>query len=333
MENAPLISVIIPVYKVEEFVERCLRSVRAQTYQNWEALLIDDCGPDASMKIATDYIASVADPRFIILTHEKNKGLSEARNTGIRAAKGKYVFFLDSDDEITPQALEKLAEKAERDGAEMVIGEVACINEAEGWVRDYFPIKIAADEISGNDLIFQAFIADDYPGMSCNKLVLTNFLRQNELYFRAGLLSQDVLWSFQCAFHLQKMAFVREVTYNYYFHSASIIHNRGEKHFNDWIIIANEFQKAYEREQNPVKKRMLKKYILNFKTLTLQLNWKGQQSPQLWKKSYRAYQQLCSMDLQDYLSGEFSRQQKKENFLQNLPADLGLRIFKYRFNR
>ena len=105
-----LISIIIPIYKVEPYIVRCIDSVLNQTYRELEVILVDDCSPDKSMTMARDYIEQSSlskDLQFIYLRHEKNKGLSAARNTGINSATGKYVFFLDSDDEITPDCLEK----------------------------------------------------------------------------------------------------------------------------------------------------------------------------------------------------------------------------------
>lgn len=329
----PVVSVIIPLYEVEKFIIRCLESVKNQTYPHLECLIIEDCGPDNSLQLTQEYLAAHPDFPARILYHEVNKGLSDARNTGMRAARGKYCCFLDSDDEITPNAIENLVARAEETGAEMTLGEVNCINEEEGWERDIFPIKVEGDLIDGNTEVFRAFIADDYPGMACNKLMNLEFLLKNELFFVSGLLSQDVLWSFQCAFKINRIAILREVTYLYYFHGASIIHNRGEKHFNDWILISEAFKKRYREEQNPVKKQLIKLYILRFKTLTLQLNWKGQRNEQLWKKSYRAYQHNIGMSLADYFSSRYSRQEKREDFLQKLPPALGFRIFKYRFER
>lgn len=329
----PLVSIIVPLYKVEKFIRRCLESVKNQTYARIECLIIEDCGPDRSLEITLDYLKENPDFPGKIIYHEHNKGLSDARNTGMRAAQGKYCYFLDSDDEITPTAIENLVAKAEETGAEMTIGEVSCINEEEGWERDIFPIKVKEDLIDGNTEVFRAFIADDYPGMACNKLMNLEFLLKNDLFFVSGLLSQDVLWSFQCAFKIGRIAIIREITYLYYFHGGSIIHNRGEKHFNDWLIISQAFKKRFDEEQNPEKKRLIKLYILRFKTLTLQLNWKGQRNENLWKKSYRAYQQNIGMSLSDYFSHEYTAQEKREDFLQKLPAALGFRIFKYRFER
>lgn len=327
----PLVSIVIPIYKVEKFIERCLKSVLEQTYTNIECIVIDDCSPDKSMEIASQFINDHPDFNFKIVHHSTNLGLSEARNSGMRTAMGKYIYFFDSDDAITPTAIEKLVDKAELSQAEMTIGLTSCINEKEEWVRDYFPITHSSDEISGNQNIFTAFIEDLYPGMACNKLVKLDFLLNNNLFFEKGLLSQDVLWGFQSAFYFTKIAFVREITYLYYFHEDSIIHNRGEKHFNDWIKIINFFNESYISEKDKLNRKLIKKYIVRFKTLTLQLNWKAQKSELLWKKSYDQYKKVVSLSFIDYFDSFFLPKEKKENFFHNLPTNLGFKIFTKRY--
>ena len=112
------ISIIIPVYNVELYVEECLQSVANQTMtEGIECIIVDDRGQDNSMDIVRhfvdDYQGAIS---FHILKHEKNGGLSAARNTGIEAATGEYVYFLDSDDYLVPSAIETLISIADRNG-------------------------------------------------------------------------------------------------------------------------------------------------------------------------------------------------------------------------
>ena len=105
-----LVSIIIPVYNVAPYIGDCLRSVMRQTYTGpIECLIVDDCGTDESLPIAERMIVEYDGPiRFEILHHEHNRGLSAARNTGINKATGDYFFFIDSDDEITEDCMEKM---------------------------------------------------------------------------------------------------------------------------------------------------------------------------------------------------------------------------------
>ena len=112
------ISVIIPVYNVEKYIAECLESVINQTYKNLEIICVDDCGSDNSMKIVQDYAKK--DSRIKIIRHEKNRGLAPARNTGLDAAEGSFIFFLDSDDYILPDILEKMYNKIESTNSDFV---------------------------------------------------------------------------------------------------------------------------------------------------------------------------------------------------------------------
>ena len=112
----PEISIIIPVYNVEPYIRRCLDSIKAQTFTDFEAIIVDDSSPDGSIKIAMEFVAS--DSRFKIVTRE-NGGLSAARNTGIEHSVGRYIAFIDSDDFIAPTYLEKLYNACEENNADM----------------------------------------------------------------------------------------------------------------------------------------------------------------------------------------------------------------------
>lgn len=113
----PKITIIIPVYKVERYLPRCLDSVRNQTFADWNAILIDDGSPDNSGKIADEYAKT--DSRFIVV-HKENAGVSAARNMGLEMANGEYIMFLDSDDCIHPQTMEILYTLAKRKDADVV---------------------------------------------------------------------------------------------------------------------------------------------------------------------------------------------------------------------
>ncbi len=115
--HTPLVSVIVPVYNVEQYLRRCLDSILGQTMPDWEAICVDDGSPDGSASILAEY--AERDSRFRILTKE-NGGLSSARNAGTAWARGKYVNYVDSDDFIHPQTFELAVALAERDRSDIV---------------------------------------------------------------------------------------------------------------------------------------------------------------------------------------------------------------------
>lgn len=136
--DKPSISIVIPVYNVESYVEACIKSVMSQTYDGeMECIMVDDCGTDDSMvkveSVISDYLGPIT---FRIFHHTHNRGLSAARNTGMDAATGDYLFFIDSDDEITSDCIETLVTPVFDDNSiEMVQGNT--IEICEGTEKRY----------------------------------------------------------------------------------------------------------------------------------------------------------------------------------------------------
>ena len=116
VSNKACISVIVPVYKVEPYLDRCVQSVVNQTYPNLEIILVDDGSPDQCPVMCDTWAKK--DPRIRVI-HKKNGGLSDARNAGMAAASGEYISFVDSDDWIAPEMLERLVKALERDDSDI----------------------------------------------------------------------------------------------------------------------------------------------------------------------------------------------------------------------
>ena len=114
----PVVSVIIPVYKVEKYLRRCLDSLIAQTFADWQAICIDDGSPDRSPAILDEYAAR--DARIKVI-HRANGGVSSARNLGIENASGNYIHFLDADDWIDPEYYQAMVTVATDSDADMVV--------------------------------------------------------------------------------------------------------------------------------------------------------------------------------------------------------------------
>ena len=116
--NTPLVSVIVPVYNVEKTLARCLESICGQSYQNLEIIVVNDGSPDGSLAICEQFRAK--DPRVVVISKE-NEGIPLTRNAGMRAAHGKYLQFVDSDDYIEPTFTARMVEAAEKNYADLVI--------------------------------------------------------------------------------------------------------------------------------------------------------------------------------------------------------------------
>ena len=118
MMSSPKISIVIPVYNTEKFIDTCLESCITQTLKDIEIIIVDDCGSDGAIAIAGNYAKK--DSRIKIIHHEKNKGLGGARNTGINVAIGEYLWFLDSDDYIAENSCQILYDYAKEKDLEII---------------------------------------------------------------------------------------------------------------------------------------------------------------------------------------------------------------------
>lgn len=325
------VSISIPIFKCEDFIIKTLESVISQTYPNVEVLLINDCTPDNSAILVNDFIKENALAGWKLIDLEENSGLSVVRNKGIDEASGQYIFFLDSDDTLEATAIADLVEKAEATNAEMVMGEVRVIKLPENTEVDIFNLKEKQDALVGNKIILKSLVDGGFLVSSWNKLIRLDFLKDHQLYFTKGLYAQDALHTFEMALKLEHVAFLRKKTYNYFLHSSSVIHNRKKVHFDNWITIANKINSYYLKEKDKERKEQILKYLLNFKTMTLLMNWKAQKNEELWKRSYSAYSKLKGLGIGDYFSSTFSKKEKKESLLMSLPTNLGYKIFRKRF--
>ena len=224
------VSIVIPIYNVAAYIGDCLRSVYGQTYPQLEVVLVDDVTPDDSMEQAAPWIQKLQEKFEVkIISHSVNKGLSAARNTGMKEATGDWIYFLDSDDEITPDCIELMvAEVAKHPDVDFVIGNVKFV----GSTWD-FPLKCSA-YVAGNENILRDYTTYKWYMMAVNRLYKTAYLLQNNLYFKEGLLHEDELHSFQVATTAQAMAAVYEETYIYKVRSVgSITAQRKLKNFED----------------------------------------------------------------------------------------------------
>lgn len=214
------ISIVIPIYNVAPFVADCIRSVIHQTWQGQlECIFVDDCGTDNSMEIVSGVVqAYQGQIDFKTVKHEQNRGLSAARNTGIAAATGDYIYFLDSDDEITPDCMAVLASPIEQERYDVIVGDYRIV----GSGMPKIPLMLSEGQILRNQEILHAYRQKDWYMMSVNKLYRKALLDQYALRFREGIIHEDELWSFQIACKAQTLACVKKETYIYKLREGSI---------------------------------------------------------------------------------------------------------------
>lgn len=204
-----LISVIIPVYKTADYLPRCIESVLAQTYSNLEVLLVDDGSPDNSGKICDEY--SKKDNRIKVI-HQKNQGVSVARNSGLRIAKGDYIGFVDSDDYISPNMYESLHNLIKETNADMA----QCRYQKkflDGRTEPYKYIiddKVIFDNKKAISLLFEGPIT--FTGY--NKLYSKQIIKNVFFPTNTGM-CEDLVFVYFALKQTNKIAITNEIYYNY----------------------------------------------------------------------------------------------------------------------
>lgn len=235
-----MVSIIIPLYNVENYVIDSLKSAFAQTYSDIDFLLVDDCSTDHTMQIVEGYVLNHPRREAVrIIHHDKNLGLSAARNTGLEKACGEYVYFMDSDDEITEDCIENLYQAISDSGADWVMGNI----ELQGASSQHIK-KVLERQIEGEE-IFLSYLNQEWLEAACNKLLRRTFLIENELTFVSGLLHEDVLWSYHLAKVSKKVKFIQNKGYIYKVREGSITSTKVKKRVESFAFILSKLYPDY----------------------------------------------------------------------------------------
>ncbi|MCR5334540.1 MAG: glycosyltransferase [Bacteroidaceae bacterium] len=252
-----IISIIIPVYNVQDYIIACLDSIATQTYTTGvECILVDDRGSDDSMKIVQEYLNNYkGDIDFRIITHERNRGLSAARNTGIMDAKGKYILFVDSDDSISAQCLMYFMQVALKYPEAQMIAAGAKTSKRKSYTMEK-PFPDYADNPKWiATMMLSRGGRRGIPVTAWNRLVRKDFLLEHHLFFREGTVHEDELWNFILAPKITRIAFCKHDTYFYRIRPQSIMtrfKNNDERALACipvWKEMLSLITKELEREQ------------------------------------------------------------------------------------
>jgi glycosyltransferase involved in cell wall biosynthesis len=209
---SPKISLLIPVYKSEKYIEQCLRSVFGQTYKNIETVIVDDATPDNSMTIAKPLIKQALDYGLCIkiVHHESNKGIAATRNALLANATGDYVFFVDSDDYIADNAVETLVNAVSDSGADIVRCSYFELKDNETSVIHHKPFT------NKEDLLRQHISAWDSIEALWQLLIRRSIIVDNQLSFVKGINGpEDYLMSMKLFYYANNMVEIRTPVYYY----------------------------------------------------------------------------------------------------------------------
>ena len=242
------VSIIIPVYQVENYIERCISSVMRQTYIHSaiECILIDDCGTDNSIMLAQKCIDNYkGEMLFKIVHNEQNSGLSVSRNNGLKVATGDYIYFLDSDDYISDDCIEKMVNVIyKHPEVDIVKG-----NHIDKRINEKSSISHLGSQPIGNKKLMNLFFLGYIPCMAWNTLIPRLLIEKHHISFMPHLIYEDELWSFYLFREVNAFLFVPDVTLFYEANPHSIIneaHKDEELHIKSIITILKDMQNHIE---------------------------------------------------------------------------------------
>lgn len=290
------ISVIIPVYNVEKYLDQCIQSIIQQTYKDLEIILVDDGSKDQSGTICDRY-ASI-DQRIKVI-HKSNGGLSNARNTGLQEASGDYVLFVDSDD---------YYEK--KDGIEILLQSI--INHPvdilnfhfKKYIEDKEQYQIVFNEISTDELYAIKNYEDQlawmmknsqYISSACNKLIKRQLLIENHLFFEEGVLSEDIEWSIKLMIIARSMGISNLDFYVYRQREDSITHSVSDKHIQDLFQIIDKSNELINKLSNKKIKESCYHYLsFQYGTLLINIHYASKKIRNMYYDKIKKYSYILA---------------------------------------
>ncbi len=228
MTNAPKISVIIPMFNAEKFIGECLESILKQTFQDFEVIVVNDCATDSSLAIVESYVPKF-NGRLKVFQLEQNTGSGAVpRNTGLKVARGEYVFFVDADDSLTLTALEELYTLAKKFDAEVVYFEkYYWLNSLTGFIEVKTSQEgklVSEPTFETEDLAkrIEKFFRKEIWVTPWCKLVRRELLIEHEIFFPPVVIGEDDIWTCGIFFHAKKILRVPNVVYIWRQHNDSM---------------------------------------------------------------------------------------------------------------
>lgn len=286
-----LVSIIIPIYNVALYIEQCIRSVMNQTVmEEVECILVDDCGQDNSVEIVERILSKYEGKiKFRVLHHDHNRGVSAARNTGIDAAKGDWIYFLDSDDRIEPECIELMVNMVKKyPDSQIVFAGTNAPSSRYKWM-DYKKKKLPEYSNDHGWLQLSMLKRYDFGMTAWNKLMSRKFIIDNKLRFVEGLVYEDEVWNFDISRYIQSASFVKYNTYNYNIHDNSLVSNtsteiRWSRLFKLWDVLLSKLdninRELYVKAVSNLilqetRWRFPQRYRIALCLLFLKLSWKS----------------------------------------------------------
>ena len=259
MENQALISIIIPVYNVEEYLCECVDSVLGQTYHNFEIILVDDGSTDSSGRICDEYAEK--DSRISVI-HQENGGLSVARNAGFDSSNSKYVYFLDSDDYIAKNTLSTLLKIAEKDKSDIVFFDAISFADTDDFtVNQNYIRKIKYKTDTGYNIFVSMTKNNEYHSAVPLLFISRHFLLESGVKFIPDILYEDMVFTYIIFCKASVVSQCTEALYHRRYRKNSIMtSSKSKKHFTSCTAVYNN-NAEFTKNITCSDKNILNKYV------------------------------------------------------------------------
>ena len=233
-----LISIIVPIYNVQNTLDKCVKSILMQTYNRLEIILVDDGSTDDCNRLCDEY--EQFDSRIIVI-HKKNGGLSEARNTGLKISKGKYVLYVDSDDYLELDACEKLISGIVEDDIDIVAGSYKEIRDNNIIIKSHTNVQ-ERQPYNSEDFVIASIKNREWYAPAWLNMYNRDFLIRNNLFYKKGFLFEDLELLPKLFTSAKKVIYIDYPFYNYVIRPGSIMtSNNFIKKSNCMIAIYSEW--------------------------------------------------------------------------------------------
>lgn len=269
-----MVSIIIPVYNVEKYLEECLDSAINQTYKNIEIIVVNDGSTDGSLSILNEYASRCSNLKIL---NQENKGLSGARNSGLKHAKGKYIYFLDSDDFIDLNMIEECIELAEKNNLDIINFDAQVFYDndfATNFKPNYDRSKVLNSNIyTGEE--FYKYIKNHsaYKSPVWLSFYRLEFLEKNSLDFYEGITHEDELFSIKSFILANRVIYHPKAYFHRRIREDSIMTQaKSLKNIEGYMIISEELNKLLDTVENIETRKILKKHILQFYSHCIRLS-------------------------------------------------------------
>ncbi len=244
MKNAPLVSIIVPVHNVRDYLDVCVKSLLDQTYKNLEIILVDDGSTDGSEKIADKYSKKY---KYISVIHKKNGGLSSARNAGVKSANGEWLMFVDSDDYVKNNYVSELVKLVLKNEADIATCSFEPFTDDGSMLKKVptWPNKILSGEDAVNDML-----KNKRPAYIWLNIFSAKLFKKNKIEFPDGHDYEDIATKIKLLYYARKVAFTNDKLYFYLIRKNGITgKDFTEKRCKDFLKAINDSRKFLKKSE------------------------------------------------------------------------------------